>query len=1012
VPTFSDVVTGDLCKQLMLSLNQTNKRRPRNPRTYSGQGDRVRRALVTVAALSAANLLSLTLVTTASAQMALAGKLDVSAGGAATYEIPIAVPPGTAGMAPSLTLSYSSQGGNGIAGVGWSLSGLLSIGRCSQTFVQDGVRGAVTFASSDRFCLDGQRLVAISGSYGADGTEYRTEVDSFSRIISHGTAGTGPSWFEVHTKSGQIMEFGHTTDSLVLAQGKTTARNWALNKVSDTKSNYLTVTYTNDTTNGQAYPIEIDYTGNTAASLAPYNKVQFLYATRPDISPMRTRGSLVRTTVRLTDIKTYAGTTLVSDYKLAYQQSPSTQRSEIASITACTGDGSCFPAMAIGWPTGASGTFTGQLNSPAFGSTSFGSPPGSSPGQTGSSGFGNSGTTYSVTTGDFNGDGISDYMLITGSSQYVFLGNGNGTFTGRLNTPVFGSSNFGAPPTATYSVLMGDFNGDGKTDYMLIAGTIQYVFTSNGDGTFTGKQNTPVMGSSNFGSPPSTLYSVVVGDFNGDGLSDYMLVGGTSQYVFLSNGDGTFTGRLSSPAFGPTNFGSPPVVGWTPPPTCGGFGGCTPNPNIAYSTVAGDFNGDGKTDYMLINGTSQYVFLSNGDGTFTGQLNSQAFGSANFGSPPEKSYSVVVGDFNGDGLTDYMLVAGTSQYVFLSNGDGTFVGSLNNSALGCGFSGPCNFGTPPSANYSLVVGDFNADGKTDYMLLGPQTQYVFTSNGDGTFSGKQNSPVMGASNFGSPPSAAYAVIGGDYNGDGLTDYLLIANTSQYVFLANGPTSDSVSSIANGIGASSAITYQPLTKASVYSKDTNAVYPLQDVQGPINVVSRVDAANGIGGTASTTYKYAGGKSDISGRGFLGFRLRSVTDLQTSIVATTNFRQDFPYLGLTASGTSVLGTQTLNQTTNTYQFSNASGAGTISTPSNTSAPYKVNLLQSVMASFDLDGTTIPPVTTSYQYDAYGNATQVAASTPDGFSKTTTNTYNNDTTHWFLGRLTGASVTSTTP
>jgi hypothetical protein len=67
---------------------------------------------------------------------------------------------------------------------------------------------------------------------------------------------------------------------------------------------------------------------------------------------------------------------------------------------------------------------------------------------------------------------------------------------------------------------------------------------------------------------------------------------------------------------------------------------------------------------------------------------------------------------------------------------------------------------------------------------------------------------------------------------------------------------------------------------------------------------------------------------------------------------------------------------------------------------------------MASFDLDGTTIPPVTTTYQYDAYGNATQVAASTPDGFSKTTTNTYTNDTTNWFLGRLTGASVTSTTP
>src|SRR5581483_1226522 len=102
----------------------------------------------------------------------------------------------------------------------------------------------------------------------------------------------GPSWFEVHTKSGQIMEFGHTTDSLALAVGKTTARSWGLDKVSDTKGNYFTVTYTNDTTNGQTYPIEIDYTGNAAASVTPNNKVQFVYATRPDITPQYQAGSL------------------------------------------------------------------------------------------------------------------------------------------------------------------------------------------------------------------------------------------------------------------------------------------------------------------------------------------------------------------------------------------------------------------------------------------------------------------------------------------------------------------------------------------------------------------------------------------------------------------------------------------------------------------------------------------------------------------------------------------------
>jgi hypothetical protein len=112
---------------------------------------------------------------------------------------------------------------------------------------------------------------------------------------------------------------------------------------------------------------------------------------------------------------------------------------------------------------------------------------------------------------------------------------------------------------------------------------------------------------------------------------------------------------------------------------------------------------------------------------------------------------------------------------------------------------------------------------------------------------------------------------------------------------------------------------------------------------------------------------------------------------------------------ASSTKSLGTLTLNQTTNSYQFSNASGTATVGPAS---GPYKVSMSQSVARSSDLDGSAIPTATTDLQYDAYGNATSVVASTPDGFSKTTTNTYNNDTTNWYLGRLTRATVTSQAP
>ena len=128
-----------------------------------------------------------------------AGSFRVSESGAATYSVPISTPPGTAGMKPSLSLNYSSQGGNGILGMGWSLGGLSAIHRCPKTLVQDGVVGGVNFDTNDRFCLDGQRLVAITGAYGAPNTEYRTESESYSRIISYGTTGTGPTSFKVWT---------------------------------------------------------------------------------------------------------------------------------------------------------------------------------------------------------------------------------------------------------------------------------------------------------------------------------------------------------------------------------------------------------------------------------------------------------------------------------------------------------------------------------------------------------------------------------------------------------------------------------------------------------------------------------------------------------------------------------------------------------------------------------------------------------------------------------------------
>jgi hypothetical protein len=57
-------------------------------------------------------------------------------------------------------------------------------------------------------------------------------TESFSTVVSYGTAGIGPAWFEVRTNSGQIAQFESGTGSRVPAQGKTIVHDWELGQVS------------------------------------------------------------------------------------------------------------------------------------------------------------------------------------------------------------------------------------------------------------------------------------------------------------------------------------------------------------------------------------------------------------------------------------------------------------------------------------------------------------------------------------------------------------------------------------------------------------------------------------------------------------------------------------------------------------------------------------------------------------------------------------------------------------
>nr|VFK64402.1 MAG: virulence plasmid B protein [Candidatus Kentron sp. TC] len=262
------------------------------------------------------------------------GRLTVEQS-AAVYTIPIEVPPGAAGMQPDLAITYNSNGGNGLLGVGFSLSGLSVITRCGKTIAQDGARGGVYYDSRDRFCLDGQRLIAISGADGGNGAEYRTEIDGYSRIISYGQQGSGSAWWKVWTKAGQAVEYGKTADSRIEAQGKSTVRLWAVNRIADTVGNGIDFEYYENHGTGEYYPTRIEYAGG---------KVKFGYTSRNNpIQETWVAGSKLRKSVHINNISTYIGESLVSTLVPEYTRRDTSLL--LTDLEWCDSEGKCIPKV-------------------------------------------------------------------------------------------------------------------------------------------------------------------------------------------------------------------------------------------------------------------------------------------------------------------------------------------------------------------------------------------------------------------------------------------------------------------------------------------------------------------------------------------------------------------------------------------------------------------------------------------------------------------------------------------
>ena len=273
----------------------------------------------------------LSLILSASAVIAddsvgvLPGALSVSPGGGATYQIPVQVPPGINGVQPEVALTYNSQAGNGLLGIGWSLSASSAITRCATTLEQDGLVDGVDFDSNDRFCFNGARLVLVSGIQGGAESVYKTESDSQIKVIARQSSGIGPAYFEVFKPNGMVEVYGYTADSKVYQNGSYNIAEWRLSLEQDRSGNKASYTYIVDSVQYTHYLSKIDYNGYS---------IEFVYEARSDISSgFIAPNTKLAMDKRLSSVLVKAGATLTFKYVIGYS---SNTVSTVSSISQCS----------------------------------------------------------------------------------------------------------------------------------------------------------------------------------------------------------------------------------------------------------------------------------------------------------------------------------------------------------------------------------------------------------------------------------------------------------------------------------------------------------------------------------------------------------------------------------------------------------------------------------------------------------------------------------------------------
>ena len=784
----------------------------------------------------------------------LGGEFSVNASGGATYSIALEVPPGTAGAEPSLEIIYNSQGTEGVLGEGFSLTGVSSIDRCAATNRLDGFFGAIYFDQRDRFCLDGQRLIKVSGGgdYQAPGSVYHTEQETWTKVVAVGTCGSGPCSFEAWNKDGTKLDFGNTANSVVALPSRLERAAWMISQSTDLSGNVVAVSYEQHPATLQIQPSEIQYTRNAAAGIKAQRSLKFVYEPRTDLVAKYVGGYLFKQDARLREIRTSVDGSAVITYGFSYKYSAGTGGSLLTGIKKCAADGSCFPATTFDWQNE---------------SNSVISPNADPRGLLRANWCPESGATVGWL--DFNGDGRPDVHCDTPTGIHrVLLSTGTGLISPNSSPEGIVKTGWGLNTPTTWIDFNGDGNGDLATDGP--DGSHRVLVS---DGKTVSSPNSQPDGLVKTNWCAGSDSRVTWGNFNADGRADLLCSAADgTQRALVSDGH-----TVSSPNQSGDGFLK---ASW-----------CSGPDSLSFWA---DFNGDRLSDdHCATSGGIQRVLLSTGSALASPNSDPQGTVKTNWCAGSDRQRGAT--DFNGDSLIDsYCSSEDGRHWVLLSTG--TTLVSPNASGDGLVKSSWC---TGAGATAGWV--DFNADGLSD-LTCGESKgrQMILLSNGSSVRSPNSSAEGIVLSSWCKTQNGMTEPL--DFNGDGLGDLTCHDGSgTQFAMIHTPGFPDLVSGVSDGLGSKIALTYKPLTDSSIYAKGSAVAWPILDVVTPQYVVASVSTSDGRGASYVFDYKYRGARTDMEDRRWLGFQLVTTTERAGGRISEVEYLQSYPATGFTSSST---------------------------------------------------------------------------------------------------------------